>query len=262
MFRVITNVNWYGVYTLTLREVFRFLKVYNQTIIAPAVSALLFLLIFILAFDGNSNYVYMREVKFYDFIGYGLIIMTIIQNAFANSSSSIIISKVIGYIHDILMPPLSGFNLAISFCLGSIFRGIIVGLVVTLLLCPFIQLTVYHPIILVIFVLLASLFTSILGILTGVISNSFEHCEAVTRYIIAPLSFLSGTFYSINRLPKFLQIINKANPFFYIIDGFRYTLTNYSDSNIKVGIIILVLMNVFLFSVTVKVLDIGWNTKG
>ena len=252
-------INWYGTYILSLKEIKRFLRVYHQTVIAPAISALIFLAVFVLALGGKVHNI--GGVKFINFMGYGLIIMTIVQNAFSNSSSSIIMSKVIGYIADILVPPFGGIELVIAFTIGSIFRGIIVGLFVTLFISPFVEFTVYHPGLLIFFTLFSCIMLGLLGLLTGLISRSFDENAAITSYIITPLSFLSGTFYSIENLPSFLKSINHFNPFFYMIDGFRYCLTNYADSNITLGIIILITVNVILFTTITWLLNIGWRIK-
>lgn len=253
------NINWYGTYNLTLHEIQRFLKVYHQTIIAPAISALIFLSVFVLAIGPSVPTIH--GIKFINFIGYGLIIMNIVQNAFANSSSSLIMSKVLGYISDILITPFSGIEIVIAYSIGSLVRGIIVGIVVTICLFPFIEFRVFHPGLLVFFTSSSCLFLGQLGILTGLISNTFDQNAAITSYIIAPLSFLSGTFYSVDHLPPILQIINYYNPFFYMIDGFRYSLTDYAGSNILVGIIILCFTNLILFFITSRLINRGWRIK-
>lgn len=254
------SINWYGTYNLTLRETLRFLRVYNQTIIAPAISALIFLAVFVLAIGFSAPDIH--GIKFINFMGYGLIIMNIVQNAFANSSSSLIISKVMGYIIDILVPPFNGLEIVIALSLGAIFRGILVGLVVTICLLPFVEFTIFHPLLLIFFTIASCMLLGQLGILTGIISNSFEQNTAVTSYIISPLSFLSGTFYSVEKLPLILQKINYFNPFFYMIDGFRYSLTNYADSNITIGIYLLIFVNFFLGLILCRLLNSGWRTKG
>jgi ABC-2 type transport system permease protein len=235
------------------------MRVYNQTIIAPTISALIFLSVFILAVGDTKHMIH--GVKFINFIGYGLIIMSIVQNAFANSSSSLIMSKVLGYISDILMPPLSGVEIAFAYCAGAICRGIIVGVMVAISLVPFIDFNLYHPVLIIFFVIMPSLLLGLIGILTGMIAKSFEHNAAITSYIITPLSFLSGTFYSVDNLPSLLRYINYVNPFFYMIDGFRYSLTNHADSNIMVGAIMLITVNIFLFVIVSKLLQSGWRIK-
>jgi ABC-2 type transport system permease protein len=254
------RVNWYGMYILSMREIKRFVSVYNQTIIAPAISALIFLAVFVLALGSGDKLI--GEVKFINFMGYGLIIMSIVQNAFANSSSSLIMSKVLGYITDILVAPLTGFEIISALCTGAIVRGIIVGIVVTICLLPFIDFTIHHPLLLIYFTVFSCILLGLLGVFTGIIANSFDHSAAITTYLITPLSFLSGTFYSTSKLPPVFATINCFNPFFYMIDGFRYSLTNHADSNIVHGIVILFTVNAVLFFTSIKMIDKGWRIKG
>jgi len=253
-------INWYGTYTLTLREVKRFLRVYNQTLITPAISSLIFLAVFVLAVGNRRQEI--DGIKFINFMGYGLIIMSIVQNAFANSSSSFIMSKIIGYISDILTPPLGSKEIIFAFTIGAVLRGILVGIIVTLALTPFVEFTLYHPFLLIFYILASCTLLGKFGILSGLIANSFDQHSAVTNYIIMPLSFLSGTFYSVKDLPAILQQINILNPFFYMIDGFRYCLTNKADGNIMVGIIFLAVSNMIMYFVLEKLLDKGWRIKG
>lgn len=254
------SINWYGAYTLTVREILRFLRVYHQTIVAPIVSAMIFLSIFSLSIGSHKPSI--NNIPFLDFMGYGIIMMSMIQNAFANSSSSLIMSKVIGYIVDLIMPPLRGVEIVIAYSVGSVIRAVMVGVGVTIAMIPFINFHIYHPILLVFFVLAASTFMAKLGILAGLISNSFDQMAALTNYVIMPLSFLSGTFYSVKSLPWFLQYVNYGNPFFYIIDGFRYCFTDMADSNIIIGMTILAASNMILFYITTHLINIGWRLKG
>lgn len=254
------QINWYGTYTLALREIKRFIRVYNQTLITPAISSLMFLALFVLAVGSRLHDV--NGVKFINFMGYGLIIMSIVQNAFANSSSSFIMSKIIGYISDILTPPLGSTEIIFAFTIGAVLRGLMVGITVSIALLPFVEFTVYHPILLIFYVLASCTLLGKLGILSGLISNSFDQHSAVTNYIIMPLSFLSGTFYSVKNLPEILQQINILNPFFYMIDGFRYCLTDKNDGNILVGIVFLALGNLIMYFALKRLLDKGWRIKG
>ncbi len=254
------QINWYGTYSLTLREVKRFMKVYNQTLITPAISALIFLAVFVLAIGSERRDI--NGVKFINFMGYGLIIMSIVQNAFANSSSSFIMSKIIGYISDILTPPLGSKEIIIAFTFGAVLRGLIVGILVTLSLLPFVEFTLHHPFLLVFYVLASCTLLGKLGILSGMIANSFDQYSAITSYLITPLSFLSGTFYSVKDLPVILQQINMFNPFFYMIDGFRYCLTDKTDGNIMVGIGFLAIANILLYFILEELIDKGWRIKG
>lgn len=253
------SINWYGTYNLLVHEIKRFLRVYNQTIIAPAISALILLSVFVLAIKSSVREI--NGIKFINFMGYGLIIMSIVQNAFANTSSSLIMSKVLGYIADIIVTPLSGIEIVIALIIGALARGIVVGMCVCICLSPFVDFNVYHPLLLIFFVVSSCLLLGHLGILSGIITEGFDQNAAITSYIISPLSFLSGTFYSVSNLPPFLQTINHFNPFFYMIDGFRYCLTNHADSNISIGIGVLALSNVVLFIVTSTLISIGWRIK-
>ena len=252
-------INWYGTYSLTLREVKRFIRVYNQSLITPAISALIFLAVFALAVGAKRHEI--NGIKFINFMGYGLIIMSIVQNAFGNSSSSLIMSKIIGYISDILTPPLGSKEIIIAFTIGAVLRGLMVGIIVTISLIPFVEFNLYHPLLLAFYILASCTLLGKLGILSGMIANSFDQHSAITSYLITPLSFLSGTFYSVKDLPQILQQINFLNPFFYMIDGFRYCLTNKADGNIIVGICFLIISNIIIYLMLEKLIDKGWRIK-
>jgi len=253
------NFNIYGTYMLTAREVRRFLKVYHQTLIAPVVSALIFLSIFTLALGQTQRVIH--NVPYLDFAGYGLIIMTIIQNSFSNTSSSLIMSKVIGYINDILMTPFTGKELVLAYTTGAMIRGIMVGILLTIVLSFIIELRIYSFIYLLFFVLVACIFLANLGTLSALITDNFDQNSAITSYVITPLSFLSGTFYSINDLPSWLKMVNLLNPFFYIIDGFRYSLIGECDGNILFGIPYLIILNIVIITITIRIFDTGWKLK-
>ena len=253
------KINWYGAYILTVKEVLRFMRVYHQTIIAPIVSSMIFMAIFHLSIGSHKPTI--NNIPFLDFMGYGLIMMSMIQNSFSNSSSSLIMSKVVGYIVDLLLPPLKGFEIVMAYTIGSVIRAVIVGLGVALAMSPFISLHVHHPLLLIFFVLAACTLVGKLGILAGLVANSFDQMAAVTNYVIMPLSFLSGTFYSVKSLPGILQYVNNVNPFFYIIDGFRYCFTGVSDGNIMVGVAMMIVGNIVAFFVTVRLINVGWRLK-
>jgi len=255
----VEKINWYGTYYLALRETKRFLRVYNQTILTPVISALLFLTIFILAIGGNRSEI--SGINFINFMGYGLIAMSIIQNSFANSSSSFIMSKVLGYINDILIPPFSSIEIILALTIGSVIRGILVGIAVSVALSPFIEYQLIHPFLIVFYVISSCVLLGQLGLLGGLMSNSFDQMSAITSYLVTPLSFLSGTFYSVKSLPIFFQYINLVNPFFYMIDGFRYCLTGYTDGSILIGMSMLVLFNIILFGILKCLIDLGWRIK-
>lgn len=253
------GINWFGTYTLTVKEIERFIRVYNQTIIAPAVSALIFLAVFYLAIGTKRPDI--AGIKFINFMGYGLIIMSIVQNAFANSSSSFMMSKILGYISDLLTPPLGSSEIIIAFTAGSLVRGAAVGCSVFIALAPFVEFHLYHPILVVYYLIASCTLLGQIGLFTGIYANTFDQNGAITSYIITPLSFLSGTFYSIKALPDIFQTINLCNPFFYIIDGFRYCLTNHSDGSILFGASFLLGLNIACFFGLRYLLDIGWRIK-
>lgn len=240
-------VNWLGLKTLYEREVRRFFKVFLQTVAAPAVTTLLFLLIFTVALGRGG-----REVAgfpFADFLAPGLIAMAVVQNAFANTSSSILIGKVQGTILDVLMPPLSPFELTLGYVAGGLTRGVLVALAVMapMILWPGVNVQMAHPFIFAYFVVSAAVLLSLLGILTGIWAEKFDHAAAITNFIVQPLSLLSGTFYSISVLAPTWQAISHANPFFYLIDGVRYGMLGHSDGQVTLGIWVMLGLNVGLW---------------
>ncbi|WP_238475486.1 ABC transporter permease [Rhodophyticola sp. CCM32] len=228
------RVNWLGLYTLAKREVMRFVVVWTQTLLAPLVTAGLFILIFSLAIGGQRGDV--MGVSFLHFIAPGILMMTVIQNAFANTSSSIVIGKVQGNIVDTLMPPLSPLELVLGYIIGGVLRGLLVALAVTVIMFPVIGLGVAHPLWALVFVILGSAFLGALGIVAAIIAQRFDQIAAITNFIVVPLSFLSGTFYSIAALPGWLNSITHWNPVFYLIDGVRYGVLGVSDSTPWLGL--------------------------
>jgi ABC-2 type transport system permease protein len=234
-------VNWLGLKTLAWREIRRFLKVHTQTIWAPVVTTLLFLAVFALALGAAVQQ--KGGVPFVEFLAPGLIMMAMAQNAFANTSSSLVIAKVQGNIVDSLMPPLSPLELVIGFAAGGIVRGLVVGAVVALCLIPFVEMHVTSIFWIAFHGLMASTLLSLLGIAGGVWSEKFDHIAAVTNFVVTPLAFLSGTFYTIDRLPEAWRLAAQLNPFFYMIDGFRYGFIGYSDTNLALGAAILLATN-------------------
>ncbi len=252
-------VNWIGLGTLCAKEVRRFIKVFSQTIVAPVVTTLLFLAIFTLALGGAARTV--GGVPFAEFLAPGLVMMAMVQNAFANTSSSIIISKVQGNIVDVLMPPLSPGELTLGFSVGGVVRGIVVGAVVALAIALFVPTQVQHWGFVVYHAVAASLLLSLLGTIGGIWADKFDHIAAVTNFVITPLSFLSGTFYSIERLPAFWQALARINPFFYMIDGFRYGFIGHADGSLEAGILVLLGTNVALWWVCHRMFATGYKLK-
>ncbi len=259
-------MNYRGMWTLYVKEVNRFLNVYNQTLIAPLINSLLLLAIFTLIFKNRVDYV--EGVPFKQFIIPGLIMMTVIQNAFANTSSTITFGKVLGIIIDMLIPPLSAKELSIALALGGATRGICSGLVVVVAVYILgfafdhsFFIHVQHFGLAAAYMVLGALLLSLTGMIAGILSDSFDQMSAYTSFIITPLSFLSGTFYSIKNLPEFWQQVNHFNPFFYIIDGFRYSLTGHNDFEISTGLTVLISLNIILFTITYIMLKKGFRIK-
>lgn len=252
-------INWLGLWTLTSKEVRRFVKVYFQTIVAPVVTTLMFLAIFALAIGRAS--VDVAGVPFAQFLAPGLIMMAMTQNAFANTSSSLIIAKVQGNIVDVLMPPLSPLELTLAFALGGVIRGLAVGLAVGLSMICFVHLPLIHPLVALYHAVMASLMLSLLGMIGGIWADKFDHMAAVTNFIVTPLSFLSGTFYSIDRLPEGFHLFALANPFFYMIDGFRYGFIGHADSALSAGAAAVLAANLFLGLVAYRMFRTGYKLK-
>jgi ABC-2 type transport system permease protein len=246
------NMNLIIIKTLYIKEIRRFMKVCNQTVISPVVNALLFYNIFTLAFHKAQL---PGAVSYNLIISTGLIMMSMLQNAYANTSSSISMAKVLGFITDYIVPPVSKLELLIAFCLGAITRGVLVGICVYLAFLPFVSIPLASPILLVVYVILSLLCFSLLGVIFGSISNNFDKAHAFQSYIVTPLTFLSGTFYSPANLPIFWQNIIKINPVYYMIDGFRFAITGRTDGNIAFGLCVISLTVAVLSIVTLFVMN-------
>lgn len=255
----IGGVNWLGVWTLYMKEVRRFGGLYLQTILAPVITTLLYFAIFSLAIGSSRPAVH--GLPFIEFLAPGLIMLGIIQNAFANTASSILGSKIQGNIVDLLMPPLSSGEVAAAVIMGGVSRGIAVGIANLIALAPFVPLRMAHPWAVLYFALMASLILSVTGTLAGIWSEKFDHMASVTNFVILPLSFLSGSFYSIALLPPLFQMINHFNPFFYLIDGMRYGFTGVADSSITLGALVSASVAVLLWVICYLVLKSGWRLK-
>lgn len=242
--RKIRGINKRGLATLVRKEVGRFLNVYTQTIAAPVITALLFYAVFALALGEVTRTI--GGVPYMEFLAPGLIMMTMVQNAFANTSSSIVISKVQGNIVDVLMPPLSPFELFAGYVIGGVLRGLVVGVAAAIAIIPFVSYSIHSLLHVAIFGLLGTMMLASLGIAGGIWSQKFDHIAAVTNFVVTPLTFLSGTFYSIERLPGAWQAAAHYNPFFHMIDGFRYGFSGHSDGDPLVGMGLLAVVNVLL----------------
>jgi len=255
------GVNWGGLSTLYIKEVRRFFKVQMQTVWAPAVTTLLYLIIFTVALGREGKTV--LGVPFADFIAPGLIVMAMIQNSFANSSFSLLVGKIQGTIVDYLMPPLSTGELIAGLVGASVTRAFLVGFAVWLVMSfwPGVHVAIVHPLSILWFGLMGSLLLAFLGLLTSLWADKFDHAAAVTNFVVAPLSLLSGTFYSVQQLSPSFRAVSHANPFFYIISGFRHGFLSEADSPIYVGATGLLVLNILLFGICYAVLKSGWKIK-
>jgi len=258
---VIRNVNWGGLATLYVKEVRRFFKVQLQTIWAPAVTTLLFLVIFTVALGRSGRMV--MGIPFADFLAPGLIVMGMLQNAFANSSFSLLVGKVQGTIVDYLMPPLSTGELMLGMAGASVTRAFLVGLAVwaAMLLWPGVHVVPGHLWAVIWFGLMGSLMLSFLGLITSIWAEKFDHAAAVGNFVVAPLSLLSGTFYSIESLSPAFRAVSHANPFFYVISGFRYGFLGIADSPVWFGALLLLAINAVLGGACYAMLRTGWKLK-
>ncbi len=257
----LNGVNWGGLKTLYIKEVKRFFKVQMQTVWAPAITTLLYLVIFTVALGREGRTV--LGVPFADFIAPGLIMMAMLQNAFANASFSLLVGKMQGTIVDYLMPPLSTGELIAGLVGAAVTRAVLVGCAVWLVMLPWpgVHVGIAHPLSLLWFGLMGSLMLALMGLLTSIWADKFDHSAVITNFVVAPLSLLSGTFYAVDQLSPAFRAASHANPFFYIISGFRHGFLGASDSPLLVGAIGLLLINIALFATCYALIRSGWKIK-
>ena len=251
--------NFLSLWTLFCKEVLRFLKVGVQTILGPAISSLLFLAVFSLALGRSIETI--NGVPFANFIAPGLIMMTILQNAFANSAASIGQSKFQGNIVDILMAPLSNLDLTLGYIGGSVMRGIICGFVTFLGIYIFVSINIHSYFALIFYTLMGSIMMGTLGTMVGIWADKWDQQQGITNFIVLPMTFLSGTFYSISILPDIWKNFAAFNPFFYNIDGFRYAFIGKSDSSIVIGGTSLIIINSILVFLCYLMFRSGYKLK-
>ena len=256
-------LNWMGLRTLYIKEVKRFWKVAPQTVLAPIISNLLFMTVFVLAFaqtrgiGGGS-----ATDDFVVFLAPGLVMLGILGNASANSSSSIMTGKMMGSINDVLMTPLSYIELALGYIGGAATRGVLVAfstaIALSIFFTPLLPVKLWAVLY---FGISAAVMLGMIGILSGVWAEKFDQLAVVNQFIILPLSYLSGTFYHIDILPPLFQKISLCNPLFYLIDGFRYGFLGESDGSVMTGVVLTAVINLILFALVLTVLKKGWRIK-
>lgn len=256
-----SNINsWRGAYMLFKKELFRFWRVAFQTVASPILTALLYLLIFSHALE--------KHVQVYEGVAYtaflipGLIMMSLLQNAFANSSSSLVQSKIMGSIVFVLLTPISYLQFFCAFLAAATIRGILVGFSIYIVAIWFVDLPILYPLWIIAFALLGSALLGTFGIIAGIWSDKFDQMAAFQNFVIMPLTFLSGVFYSIHSLPAVWQTISKFNPFFYMIDGFRYGFFGQSDISPWISLSVVMAFLLALAWLCLKMLKSGYKLRG
>jgi ABC-2 type transport system permease protein len=248
-----------GARTLLYKEVLRFWKVAFQTVAAPVLTAILYLLIF--------GHVLEDHVKVYGAVGYtsflipGLVMMSVLQNAFANSSSSLIQSKITGNLVFLLVAPLSHWAWFVAYVGASIVRGVVVGTGVMIVTVWFAPLSVANPLWIIVFAVLGALMMGALGLVAGLWAEKFDQMAAFQNFIIMPMTFLSGVFYSVGSLPPFWKGVSHLNPFFYMIDGFRHGFFGVSDVSPWVGLAVVGGATVLVCGVCLHLLRVGYKIR-
>lgn len=238
--------NWRGLWALTFKEIYRFIKIWEQTIISPLVMTLLFYAVFAVGI-GNDRLI--GNIPFLAFVIPGLVMMAMAQSAFSNGAISLVLSKLQGNIVDILMPPLSPMEVTFAYVVAGLVRGIVVGVISVSALAIFTPLHFVSLPHLIYFGVMGSLMLSSIGVITGICGARFDHIGAIQNFIVMPATFLSGTFFTVSQLPEKWQVICFLNPFYYMIDGFRYGFLGLSDSSIISGMALLFCVNLVLLHV-------------
>ena len=252
-------VNWIGFRTLYIKEVSRFLVVWAQTLLSPLVSSLLFLSVLSLALGNERGEV--LGFSFISFLAPGLIAMSIIQQSFSHSVSSLMIAKIQGNITDTLFAPLSAVEVSLAIILAAVTRSIVILIISIVVFSLIVEIHIYSILYIFVGAFLGSFILGALGFITGLWAEKFDHTATITNFIVTPLSFLSGVFYSIDRLPAFFQSISKINPFFFIIDITRFGFLGVSDGSIFFGLIYLTILAFVMWFLSYYLYKIGYKIK-
>ena len=257
--RIMGRCNWVGIVTLIQKEVGRFLNVYMQTVIAPVMTLLMFFAVFGVSLRQHAGE--ETGVSAMAFLAPGLLMMTMIQNAFANPASSLIIAKVQGNIVDVLMPPLAAWEIMTGMMVGALLRCLMIGVLGYAMISLFLPLPIHSLGLIFGFGLLGNILMAALGMIAGLWAEKFDHMATITNFIVTPLTFLSGTFYALSALPPFWQGLAQLNPFFYMIDGFRSGFIGFAETNHHVGLIMIAVIDVILVTLAWVMLKTGYKTK-
>ena len=253
------GINWVGVYSLYTKETLRFLTVFGQTIIGPIVTAILFLLVISLAIGNERSDV--LGVPFIEFLAPGLIAMQVIQQAFSHSSSSLLMGKVMGNIVDLIGAPLSAGEVSLAIIFAAVTRALIISIVSIIIFSLIIEIEIKNYAVFILYLFLSSFIMGAAGFIAGLWADKFDHMATVTNFIIVPLSFLSGTFYSVDRLPELLKTLSYYNPFFHMIDGFRYSFINNMDGSITFGLMYLTILSIIIWYIAYLLYKKGYKIK-
>jgi ABC-2 type transport system permease protein len=257
--RMFGLINWIGFKSLWLKECNRFLTVWQQTLLSPLVSSLLFLSVLSLALGENRGDVLGHS--FINFLAPGLIAMSIITQSFSHSVSSLMISKIQGNIVDMLYAPLSALEVSMAIILAAMTRSFLIAIISIAVFSLIVKIHIHDIFYIFIFGFLSSFILGSLGFIAGLWAEKFDHTATVTNFVITPLSFLSGVFYSINKLPQLFQSISYINPFFYMIDGFRFGFLGESDGSINVGMIYLTVLSILMWFIAFYLYKKGYKIK-
>tara|TARA_B100000686_G_C16732877_1_gene941787 strand:- start:989 stop:1801 length:813 start_codon:yes stop_codon:yes gene_type:complete len=252
-------INWIGTYSLLKKEVLRFITVSGQTLAGPILTSILFLTVISLAIGEERSDV--LGVPYIQFLACGLIMMQVIQQSFAHSSSSVVMGKMMGTLTDIIHSPLSAAEVIIAITLASAARGLIIASISTLIFIIFIDLTLQNYFLWFIYLFLGGVFMGSTGIIAGLYADKFDQMSTLTNFIVIPLSFLSGTFYSISKLPDLLKTLSHYNPFFHMIDGFRYSFIGQFDGSLKFGILFLLTVSLISSYIAYYLYNKGYKIK-
>ena len=253
------GINWVGAYSLYTKETLRFLNVFGQTIIGPIVTAILFLLVISLAIGNERSNV--LGVPFIEFLAPGLIAMQVIQQAFSHSSSSLLMGKVMGNIVDLIGAPLSAGEVSLSIIFASVTRALTISIISIIIFSLIIEIEIKNYVVFFLYLFFSSFIMGAAGFIAGLWADKFDHMATVTNFIIVPLSFLSGTFYSVDRLPELLKTLSYYNPFFHMIDGFRYSFINNMDGSITFGLMYLTILSIIIWYIAYLLYKKGYKIK-
>ena len=253
------GINWVGTYTLYLKETLRFLSVFGQTIVGPIITSILFLAVISLALGEDRPNV--LGVSFIEFLAPGLIAMQVVQQAFSHSSSSLLMAKIMGNIVDLIGAPLSAAEVTFAVIFASVTRALMIAIISIFIFSLMIEIEIRNYLIFFVYLFLSSFIMGAIGFIAGLWAEKFDHMATATNFIIVPLSFLSGTFYSVERLPNFLNILSHYNPFFHMIDGFRYSFINNMDGSFKFSLIYLSIISILTWLIAFQLYKKGYKIK-